>query len=318
MRSVYFYSTFIFLSVLIACRPAPDINAEIARCDSAEVTRVLIKQSDTKTELLRKDEGFFINERFKADPRITEKFLELPEKIMIKMPASKADNDSLQLAVKNKGIDIRFFKQDKLLCRWLVGEYSPKYKGTPLMNAGAERIFITELPENSRFDFSSRCRVNPDFWSDKTITELDYYELSQVQVQYFGKDSLKSFHLKIFSDSAQVFDYQGKKTAPIKLKAVGQYLSYFSDVNFYKNITGLNRRETDSILSLQPEIKIRIINTASDTVSAELYPKINSSGNRDLHLAYARLNHENRLRLVKYYAFDLILKDPDYFQKKLY
>ena len=300
-----------------ACEPSADINSEIMRCDSADLSRVEIRQNDRHTSLQRQETGeFLVNESFKADKETVRKLLQLPHDMIIKMPASKSDTDSLKRYLETEGIDIRFFDEDELVCHWHAAAYNDKYKASPFMNAGAERVFFVELP-GIDFDFTDRCRANPDFWTDKQIIALDYYRIADIRMQYFGADSLSSFQLKIQSDTVFLFDSKNRIQKNLDLKAVGQYLTYFDEVNFFKAAVDLNRQERDSIIASQAIFKLELKDTDGQTTQVRLFPVWDEdSGRRHKHLAYAQVNTEKKLRTVKYYAFDLLMKSPDYFIQK--
>jgi hypothetical protein len=310
----------IFVFALIgiqACEPATDINGEIMRCDTADVNRIEISQNAEQTIHQKQHKGdFWVNNSYEADAETVRKFLQLPSDMIIKMPAAKSDNDSLKAFLENSGIDIRFYDEDDLLCHWYAAAYNDKYKASPFMNAGADRVFFVELA-GVNFDFTDRCRANPDFWVDKKIIALDYFQIGEIGLRYFGADSLKSFRLLIQPDTVFLYDDENMIKKNIDLKAVGQYLTYFDEVNFFKTVTDLSRHKQDSIIASQPIFKLEVKDTDGRITQVKLFAKQNETLNRrHKHLAYVQLNDEQKLRTVKYFAFDLLMKKPDYFIQK--
>lgn len=307
---------FILSGLLLWSACGPRINPEesIVSCDYRDVNKIVLEQGQHSLLLRADEEGRFkVNEKELADTAVIHNLLSLPGRLLIKTPAPKSESDSLQKMLSNNGLSIRYMQDDKILCAWVLGEFSPRYEAAPLQNEGAKTIFYAELPGGA-FNPDEYCRINPDFFIDRRVIDLEYFEISQVAVRYFNADSTHSFRLTVFSDSAQLFDHQNKLLQPIDLKSVGQYLNYFRDIRYYRSSSNLSPEEEDSVLRSRPLCELQITDTDGQKTHLRIFPITEGDDRERLHQAFLQVNGRKRLRVIKYYALDLLCKTPKYFQ----
>ena len=298
---------------LYKCKDTVDLNADITRCDSAKVNKIVVSQKNNITELIRKNNKFEITSNQKLNKKAVEKLLSLLYDLKIKMPVSNIDSDSIKEQLKANGLSIEFIDKDNTLCHWMIGKYSDKYGATAMMNATGDRVFMTEIP-GIETDLETYCAAELDFWIDHTLFSYKYFNISKVYLEYSGNDSINSFELKIAGDSIFLNDYEGIKKKNINKKAVGQYLTYFEDVQFFKNKVALSQNRQDSVLNSKEIVKLKIEDTLGKTMSVKLYSVFNSkTKTKHKHYAYLKKNDDKNLKTVKYYDFDLLFKSPQYF-----
>ncbi len=308
--AVFTFATIIFFK---SCAPKVNPEEEIIRCNPDEVSHIVLEQYGLQTELTKKEDGkFVVNGKEPADTSVMANLLNLPSQLMIKTIAPNSEIDSLHELLEGHGLTISFFNKDKLLCSWQTGTYSIKYKALPLTNTGAKAVFYTELI-SSEFKPDNYFEIDHDFYINKQILDLEYFEIACVTLNYYNKDSLQSFKLEVFPDSAALYNYNKELQKNINLKAVGQYINYFKNIRYYQSDTNLSDKSQDSIIQLKPLYSIDVESTTDKLTSLKIYPIKDTANNLNKHEAYLLLNNKKPLRIIKYYELDLLTKSPEYF-----
>ncbi len=306
-----------FLAIFaVACKKNINIEKEIARCEAGEINKIILQEKNEKTALTKSsDTLYIINGKMQADTNIVYNLVLLPEKLKIKTIAPKSELDSLHKAMATKGVAVSFLNDDDVLCSWLLGEYSQKYKATPLVNQDAGNVFYVELP-GRKFNAADYLSADPDFFVNKQIINLEFFDISSVRLSYWGENLKESFKLEIFPKDAKIYNYKNELQEGIELKAVGQYLNYFKDICYYKSTVNLTVQQQEAVKSSTPLLELQITDNENNTTKIKLYPMKDAEQKVHPHKAYMLLNDEKQLKIIKYYELDLIAKSIDYFISK--
>lgn len=315
--------------------------SEFAIEDTSNITKIFLVNKESKQTLLSKKENkvWMINEKFKANSRKIEIFLETLHDLKIMAPVPKAMQNTVikRLAANSVKVEIyqikplinifnwiKLFPREKNTKTYFVGGPTKENIGTTMLMEGAETPYITHLP-NFRGFLTPRFSAIEDDWRDHTVFSHPLEDIKSIKLE-FGKEPEQSyevnnldnlnFDLRPLSSSEKLSDYD-------TLKLI-RFVSAFENIKFEALLTNKKSKAfIDSVASSQPLHIITLIDNDNDTVQVKTF---NKEGFAHLYLEdgaalepfdldrmYALVNDERDFVLIQFFVFDKILRPLSYF-----
>ncbi len=282
--------------------------------DTSEIAKIFITQNSEKVTLSRTHPGgaWIVDNKYPANKKAIKKLYQTLTEAKINKPVLISENDSAVKYLQSKGKKIEFYNFDnEIIKKIIIGSYNKEYEGTYMMNIKNNTPFIVNIPgvENN---LNYRYNINAEYWLEPDIFSYNPNEIKEIILKY-PNNNAKSFRLEVFPDTVRIFSFQDNKYIPnINLHKAGSYLSYFMNVKFASE-TSDTEEVKNNLRKEIPFAEITVINNNNKIKNVKLFKiKNDSTGNFDMNKLRAIINNQDVV-IVKYYDFDLILKDINYF-----
>jgi len=285
--------------------------------DSAAITKIQIvnleDSAHSKIYLEKSNQGWKLNSRFTAEPKLLALFLNIYSSLEIQMPVPNSISDSINKLLTNKGLLIRFFSQEKLCSQVIIGDRNSEKNGNyakiPLQND----LYIIANPgfSYSLLDITSS---EVRFWRNKTLIEINPNLIQSASLIY-KENPEKSFQIQLGNpQTVKLFNAQNKAVEKFNSEKILTYCSYFSKIEFESIISKPNKI-IDSLANATYYFDLKLTLTNEQKMEMKAYrivDKHNKSG-FDVNRFFIKLANEENIYVMKYYDFDPVLKEIDYF-----
>ncbi len=310
--------------------------------DTSLITKIFIadKGSDQVT-IQRFPDGWYLNNRHKANDKIVEGLLATMYKIKVKSPVPRIAQDNVVKRLSSLGIKVevyqsayrinildkyKFFPYEKLAKVYYVGDNTQDNLGTYMLLEGAEHPYITHIPGFRGF-LSPRYSPKPDDWKSHVLFNQTLSDISSVSVE-FGEtpeESFKadfnstdgSYELTRLFDNSRVINYDTLKLL--------NFLTSFNDLRYETRLNNITSAiKMDSIINSDPLYEITLVEENNDTTYLRCYYKKALDENVrqaayfefipfDKDRFYGLANDGEDFVLLQYYTFDKILFPLSYY-----
>ncbi len=297
--------------------------------DTAAVGKILIADMNgKKIALARKQDGWWVNDKYPARKDAVELLLSTIRNIRIKFPVAEAANDNVvkELATQNKKVDI-FDRNGNLLQSYFVGGSTADGTANYMKTEKGEHPFAVGIPGFAG-TVSIRYIVNENEMRSRDIFNTPLNRIKSVKVEYPMKpDSsfmltvwgIDSFTVTRLKDNS-VFDHRS-----VNKDRVGTYLSMFRFINAeaYDN----DNKGKDTILIQKPFCIISLTNRNEEVKTATCYYKpvtVTTKQQYDQHgnpmnydsdHYYATINEGKDFVLIQQFHFGQLFKAVSFFLK---
>lgn len=313
-------------------------SADFQVWDTASITKVfLADRMDNVTLLERAEDGWTLNNEYKAHPKQIEQLFNTLYKVRVRMPVSVASHDNIitQMAGQSTKVEIyqmvprinlfnkiKLFYHEKRTKVFYVGEATQDSGGTFMLREGADQAFIVYIP-GFRGYISTRFTADPDNWRDHTIFHEPLANIQSVTLE-FGEDPMLSFRIEnTGKHQYQLTRLGDNQVLPIDTLKVINLLASFNDIRFEALINNLvPEQRRDSVLNSQFLHRITLVNKQGKEVSMKTFKKRvqrildipEEEHAIDRERMYAFVNDDRDMVLVQNYVFDKVLRDVNYYQ----
>lgn len=317
-------------------------NNTFSVSDTSSITKIFFADKNNNTlKIDRSNDGnWLVNDKYQANPSMTQMMLKTLSLIDIKSPVAKSARNSVirRLSAKSVKVEIyqrvfridffdkiKLFPHQKLTLTYYVGDATQNNSGTFMLMEGSEEPFIVGIPGFKGF-VATRYSVFETDWRTHNIFRLRVPEISSVSVKFYenpvnsfliqNKDN-RSFLLSSLSDNQPVAGYD-------TLKVVA-YLSKFRDLNFEGILDGMNKTKHDSLLASTPTYEIIVVDKSGKTHSLKAWKRkaavgqFDNNGNQmdwDMDRMYALAEGSKDIVEIQYFVFGEIFIPIQRFAKE--
>ncbi len=289
-----------------------NIEKHFAVNDTALITKVILTEipKNQQVVLERKNEGWFLNQKYMADKKIVTALLTSVNQIQFRAPISKNSLQSVIADIQASSVKVEIFEGEKLVNSYFIGKQDEQKLGNYMMLDNSLKTYIMCNPSYSG---SLRNIFNPleSFWRNKTVFAFDIQKITEIKVEISDKPE-KSFQLTKTNNEFILKTLTDKAiNQKINKENIKAYLSYFTQLDFEKvveNSTVLH----DSLAKSKPSTIITIKSNDNKIKSIQIF-QIPTAKEFDLNRIYALIDNELTVMVIKYYDLDPILKEIDYF-----
>jgi hypothetical protein len=291
-------------------------EASFACNDLSLVTSISIKKGDSVFVLSRKNNNWYYNSKYIVKHSLMALCYRIFSQVEIKSAVSKKTLPMIIEKMKQSGIEIKIFRENKLLKHYFIWA-DTQHQNIYMMMADKEVPFIVTLP-SFQGNFAALFRNDPKFWRDLTILHYTPAQIATVKVEQTGNEG-QSFRLDISSrGKTTLTDLKFGKARAFKTEAVEAYLFCFRNIKAENYI----EKSDETIKKLKrtlPLFKVSVTDHEGNNISLEIFSKeseTNSSkrseGNSDVNFCYVLIN-EKELAVAKYIETDPITRDLKFF-----
>ena len=303
---------------------ASSINEELrdfSVSDTAAISKICLTDKSENIMLERNYKGTWkLNEKHYADNFALKKLLYTINKVEVKTPVSKNDEDAIVKKLIESAIKCDIYKNGKLSKSYYVGGVTPDNMGTYMVlidnetGQPSDKPFITYVPG---YNSSIMAHYNTDIkrWRDKTIFNYNEPEIKSIKVES-PKSPENSYELLIRGNQYQLKILTNKTfVRNIDTLAIKQYLTYFFNLNFdsvdtsQQSVAGKVPFSIVTVTDVKGAAnKVTFYLFKNDRVDKDVFKS------EDVHLI-ALLDNGDIVN-VKQYLFGKIMPEVIYFYKK--
>ena len=307
--------------------------------DTASVTRLFFADKSGNHVLLsRTDEGWKVNEKYDAQPKMVNNMLYTLDKMRIKMPVSLASHDTVitRMAGTNTKVEVyqivprinlfnkvKLFPHEKLTKVFYIGDVTQDNSGTYILKEGADKAYIVHL-HGFRGFISSRFSANQEDWRDHKIISENISNIASVKLE-FNNDPENSF---ILNENGR-YKYEMKRlndesNVNIDTVRVLNLLTSFSDVRFEAFLTDITKERRDSIINSPYQERLtlttkdgrqEVVRTYTMRIDASAFGFTENDWDDDPDHKYAYIENNDELVMIQDFAFGKILHPASYYEK---
>ena len=307
--------------------------------DTASVTRLFFADKSGNHVLLsRTDEGWKVNEKYDAQPKMVNNMLYTLDKMRIKMPVSLASHDNVitRMAGTNTKVEVyqivprinlfnkvKLFPHEKLTKVFYIGDVTQDNSGTYVLKEGADKAYIVHL-HGFRGFISSRFSANQEDWRDHKIISENISNIASVKLE-FNNDPENSF---ILNENGR-YKYEMKRlndesNVNIDTVRVLNLLTSFSDVRFEAFLTDITKERRDSIINSPYQERLtlvtkdgrqEVVRTYTMRIDASAFGFTENDWDDDPDHKYAYIENDDELVMRQDFAFGKILHPASYYEK---
>ena len=307
--------------------------------DTASVTRLFFADKSGNHVLLsRTDEGWKVNEKYDAQPKMVNNMLYTLDKMRIKMPVSLASHDNVitRMAGTNTKVEVyqivprinlfnkvKLFPHEKLTKVFYIGDVTQDNSGTYVLKEGADKAYIVHL-HGFRGFISSRFSANQEDWRDHKIISENISNIASVKLE-FNNDPENSF---ILNENGR-YKYEMKRlndesNVNIDTVRVLNLLTSFSDVRFEAFLTDITKERRDSIINSPYQERLtlttkdgrqEVVRTYTMRIDASAFGFTENDWDDDPDHKYAYIENSDELVMIQDFAFGKILHPASHYEK---
>jgi len=281
-------------------------ETEYAISDTSQIDSIVIKNNDTLV-LLKQNGTWIVNGAYNADEVAITRLFNTIRLIQMNSPLPENAIDIVSKNIKEEVL-VEIYIKNKLQKSYYVGKYIAG-SGNYYMLFDAKKPYIAHIPS---YDFDLRTNFSTDVkkWQSTTLFSLSSNQINELYVK--NNENESEFLLK--NNGNEFVLYKNKllyEFNSVSQDKILYYLSRYENVEIDKFFYDVDTQAIDSLNSLEPLFEISIIKTNFTTINFKAYYLIfNGKQDNDKFLG---LIDNKELTLAKFYNFDLLIKDYNYF-----
>ncbi len=280
-------------------------QSRFAVTDTAAVTEVrLTNATGSSLQFCRRSGEWYVDNKYQARFDMMQAMLKVLHDISMSRIVSKTDFERIARQMAESGIEVEVCRAHRTLIAYtlLFGIDGNCYA----MRRGAGQPFIIEVPGyNQLLPVLAISDIRK--WRSRTLIAIEPDQLVQV-VYIDGSDPKKSFILRQNAGKFKLSTYPDEQPVDnINIEKTARYAAQFRSKK-YQTEAELQPAAVDSVLNTQPLFTLTVTSPDTPPITCTAFP---ITGNYD---DFYICTDGNLLLIAKYYEFDPIIKNIDYFR----
>lgn len=319
--------------------------ADFTVYDTASITKLFFAdKSGHQTLLQRTDDGWMVNNEYKAAQRQVNDMLYTLNRLRIRMPVSvtRSENILKRMSGTNTKVEVyqmlpsinlfnkvKLFYHEKRSKVFYIGDVTQDNQGTYVLKEGADRLYVVHL-NGFRGFISARFSANPIDWRDHLILSEQMNNIESVQLE-FNEDPDNSFIIK--ENGRYQFEMNRLNGQPVAFDTlrVLNFMSSFKDLRFEAFLYDVDSAKRDSIihspfqerltLTTKEGTKYQISTFRMRSYADNFEFNEEDENNPDFHDVltdpdhkYAYITESDEFVLIQDFVFGKLLKKADFYR----
>lgn len=302
----------ISLLCILSCKNSTISSAEtdFAIKNIKIVDSVIIYNENQEITIVSNGGKWIVDNKYIAEQSAIERLINTLNLVQMNTPLP--DDAILQVSkdIKN-GTFVQVFSAKKLIKAFYIGDYM-KGAGNYMMLKDAKNPYIVNVP-NHDFDLRLNFSTNVSKWQSKIVFNLQSEEINSIDYENYAENC--SFYL--FRKESDFYVAKTIKDANA-IKANNEnaeyYLTKYANVPIVSFFDNYSQGSIDSLSNLSPLFEIMITKNAGEVINFKAYPIFDKDKKVNTDIFLALIDNQS-LAIAKFYDFDLLKKNYDYFLK---
>jgi len=314
--------------------------SDFAIQDTTNITKIFLADKNNNKTLMEKEKPgkWIINKKYDGNNDVISILLKTLSNISVRMPVPKTAHNNVisrmsAIAVKVEiyktayrinilGI-IKFFRYDKLVKVFYVGDNTKDNIGTYMLMEGSDLPFITYIPGFRGF-LSTRFVPDENVWRSQVIFNYNFRDIKTVSIDFpdtpdssFIIDKIGHMQYKLYHSNKEIPVYD-----TIKLV---KFLSSFNNIKYESLLNDMEKHKKDSIIHSKPYHILKLTDMNNKTTVIKTFHKEPAYGEyfdeaanepvfNDRDRLYALVNDDKDFVLIQFFVFEKILKTVNNFK----
>jgi hypothetical protein len=303
---------------------------DFAITDTSSIVKIfLADKSNHQSMLERKENGWILNEKFKARDDLIKVLLSTIHDVTVIAPVSNAGHNmairnlaaigtKVEIYYRSWMIDIfgiKLFRTTKKKV-YYVGNPTADNLGTEMLIENSSMAFVTYVPGHKGFLTQRYTPLETD-WRDRTICSYYVPEIANLTVKQ-SEFPNESYQINSISEKHfQLKSLDGRNVPNYDTTALLGTLSSFYRLCFEEFVKELPKVKLDSILKSPYSYDVTLKDKKGKVTHIVTYRRNNPLGNVDMEgkpwpydpdRLYARVNDGKDFVIIQYFVFDKIFK----------
>lgn len=280
------------------------VESQFAISDTASIVEIeLVKLQNDKEAgrliLHRTGKGqWTVNNQYKAQAQTIQTALTTLFRLDVREPVHPNAYQTVFEAIKRSHIHLKVVTNSETY-RYYISGASPDGNGTIMMQEGAEKPYIVELPGFQGY-LTSRFTTDIDAWRENMLFDIDPQIITQVSIKAPGPDS--SFVLKKLNNSWLVNDKPADSTAVVA------YLSRYGATYGESFTNSFCPNCLDSLKTILPTYSIDIQTNTNKNIQLKLYDR-----GQEASSFFGIVNTSNEARTVQKFVIQRYFVSSKFF-----
>lgn len=305
---IIFLSLLSILFIVSSCTHTTirDNEIDFAISDISIIDSIVIEKDETLI-LTKQDSQWFVNGVYSVNEKSLARLFNSIGLIKMNSPLPQNSLSVISSKIKDD-VFVQIFSDKKLLKAYYIGDYI-KGSGNYCMLKNIGVPYIAHIPS---YDFDLRSNFSSDVkqWQSTTLFNLKENEIKDLYVKNF--ETGEEFFIK---NNNNFFELYATKNSDIAQNFIEDkilfYLTRFENVVFDDFFYNIDIQTIDSLKSAEPIFEIEVTKTNMRKINFKAY-SFKYQGVTDKN-KFIGLIDNNLVVLAKFYDFDLLIKDYNYF-----
>jgi len=298
--------------------------SDFAVQDTAAIDHIVLKdESGEVIDLQRSDEGWILDNQYKARPDAVQILLTTINKVSVKAPVSQVQMNTILKTIISNHCMVELYDNNSLIKSFYVGGADKDHSGTYMLMKGSQRPFLMHIEGFHGF-LTPRFFTNQLKWRHRGIFEYRPSQIESVLVEYNGEEE-KNF--RIDAEGNQRFAVStGKDLQPalaIDSFMLSAYLANYKQVHYESYEETKSADFIDSVKQSSPIFSVTVVNNKgiSKNVTAfkkpirDGYDPIGNEIEYDLDRLYLWID-SGEVVVGQYAIFDKLTKGITFFKSR--
>jgi hypothetical protein len=198
---------------------------------TAGIDRFTISQAGERISISRSGNGWTLENGHRAKPEVVSFFFQTLQRFEIVAPAARSDRKELIQRLPEKGREVSFFAEDRLLKTFYIGYDSLGVKGTYIMDSHRNpyRVRVKGFNQINLEGFFS---LETENWQVKNLLGYRAEQLATVSAEYPAHPA-QNFSLT--QHAPGVYTLSGSQPIPSELTDAGKitdYMQFFGEIQY--------------------------------------------------------------------------------------
>lgn len=227
---------------------ASEAGFNVKNTDAIEEIYMTNRKGDNVI-LSKTDDGWVVNNRFKARDRMMNILLETMRYQEPSYPVPENAHNNVITLLSTNAVKVELYGKDKQPIKtFYVGGQVSNNKGTYMMMEGAKKAYVVQLPVFQGY-VTPRYNVYEDDWRSRNIVALTKEELQKFSISYPEGEELNDFTLLKQNDGTFTIDVHDgiSNNKELNQRRVRTFAGFFDNINCEGYLNG--KLHMDSIIA---------------------------------------------------------------------
>jgi len=291
---------------------------EFSIADTGSISKIFMADGRGGKVLLEKKAygSWMVNGAYEADYTKVDILLQTLHEMKMRNPVGESAYNNVIRDLTATAVKVEVYMEDDLYKTFYVGQMTPDYTGTYMMNDGAKNPYVVHVPGFMGY-LTPRFLTNADKWRSKLVFNHAANEITKITVQY-PLTPIESF--TITNGTTPVLTDANNQSIPVSEKFLKYYLGAFTNLYAEGFDDEMSAAAQDSVFKTDVYCAITLELTQNRKTKLQLHIKgidrrtkqrTDDQGNvltYDTEKYYGFLNEQPTLMYIQHYNFGRILR----------
>jgi hypothetical protein len=303
--------------------------------DTTAVSKIfLASKTGTHSTLVKTEEGWIVNGKYKARPDAVKNLLNTIQKLEVYQPVASAAETNVIKTLATNAIKVEIYANNdhkKPAKVYYVGGPTQSQLGTYMIMENSSKPFIMYIPGFNGY-LSSRYFTSENEWRSREMLNYDRDDIASLELKNFLIPE-QSYTMINNSEAGEKHEFrllnaEMQDISPIDTLKIASYLTFFENIQFEGFDMAIKEEVKDSIIAAGPNFQLiikdkkgeqRILTMYNMPITKRSSVQEDREGNPltiDRDRFYGMIDNDDNFIVLQFFVFEKILRFKDEFIKQ--